>query len=296
MPESDSAAVGRIIANTINETARGDPDALASGIVAALAAAGYGIVPADGIEDTALGPQPFDKLTREMRPQDTYRDGRDCTFRTGEHGGDEPDNMPQTIKVTDAAGRWAIYVPLTRGGKIVVPRPYPETVSSNRAELRQLYRSPNGDSWSLASDPATGRAFVRHQANAPSGGQVTDIEISAFLSGPRNPEHEALLRLIGASILNPRGAEAEAEPPDVNARREWSDAELHELGNKGRGGERAIASTGASQAVRTGPVRPNAGVAITPGDGRGRWPDERPVNVATGFATERGSTGRDAPG
>ena len=93
---------------------------------------GYGIVPANGREDTALGPQPFDKLTREMRPQDPFGDGRDWTFRTGEHGGDEPDNMPQTIKATDTAGRWAIYVPLTRGGKIVVPRPYPETVSSNR--------------------------------------------------------------------------------------------------------------------------------------------------------------------
>jgi hypothetical protein len=85
-----------IIANTINETARGDPDALASRIVAALVEAGYGIVPANGIEDTALGPQPFDKLTREMRPQDPFGDGRDWTFRTGEHGGDEPDNMPQT--------------------------------------------------------------------------------------------------------------------------------------------------------------------------------------------------------
>jgi hypothetical protein len=42
-------------------------------------------------------------------------------------------------------GRWAIYVPLTRGGKIVVPRPYPETLSSNRAETRQLHRSPNGE-------------------------------------------------------------------------------------------------------------------------------------------------------
>ena len=30
MPESDSAAVERIIANTIKETARGDPDALAA--------------------------------------------------------------------------------------------------------------------------------------------------------------------------------------------------------------------------------------------------------------------------
>jgi hypothetical protein len=78
---------------------------VASRIVAALAAAGYGIVPANGMEDTALGPQPFDKLTREMRPQDPFGDGRDWTFRTGEHGGDEPDNMPQTIKASDAAGR-----------------------------------------------------------------------------------------------------------------------------------------------------------------------------------------------
>jgi len=91
MPEGHSADIERIIANTINETARGDPNALAARIVAALAGAGYGIVPANGIEDTALGPQPFDKLTREMRPQDPFGDGRDWTFRTGEHGGDEPD-------------------------------------------------------------------------------------------------------------------------------------------------------------------------------------------------------------
>jgi hypothetical protein len=112
-----------------------------------------------------------------------------------------------------------------------VPRPYPETVSSNRAETRLLYRSPNGDSWFLARDPATGSAFVRHQANAPSGGQVTDIELGAFLSGPRNPEHEALLRLIGASILDLPGAEADDEPAAENAGREWSDGELNELGN-----------------------------------------------------------------
>jgi hypothetical protein len=97
MSKGDISAVERIIANTINETARGDPDALAARIVAALAEAGYRIVAVSGIEDTALGPQPFDKLTREMRPQDHFGDGRDWTFRTGEHGGDEPDNMPQTI-------------------------------------------------------------------------------------------------------------------------------------------------------------------------------------------------------
>jgi hypothetical protein len=150
----EAPAVERIIANTINETARGDPDALAARVVAALAEAGCRIVPANGREDTALLPQP--------------------------------------------------------------------------TEMRQLYRSPNGDSWFLVRDPATGSAFVRHQANAPSGGQVTDIDLGPFLSGPGSPEHEALLRLIGASILNPLGAEA--EPLAVNTGREWSDAEMNALG------------------------------------------------------------------
>jgi hypothetical protein len=157
MSKRDSATVERIIANTINETARGDPDALAARIVAALAEAGFRIVAASGRGDTAL--------------------------------------------------------------------------ASQLAETRQLYRSPNGDSWFLARDPATGSALVRHQANAPSGGQVTDIELGAFLSGPRNPEHEALLRLIGASILDPHGAAADDEPAAVNTGREWSDGELNELGN-----------------------------------------------------------------
>ena len=116
-----------IIANAINEQARGDPDALAAEIIAALAGAGYCITPAT--EDTALGSQPFDELTPEMRPQDTYGEGRDWKFETLEHGGDEPDNMPQAIRATDTAGRWAVYVPLTRRGKIVVPCPYSETVA-----------------------------------------------------------------------------------------------------------------------------------------------------------------------
>jgi hypothetical protein len=156
MSECDSATLERVIANTINETARGDPDALAARIVAALAEAGFRIVAASGRGDTALARQ--------------------------------------------------------------------------LAETRQLYRSPNGDSWCLARDPTTGSAFVRHQANAPSGGQVTDVEISAFLSGPRNPEHEALLRLIGASILDPHGAEADGEAAAGNTSREWSGGELNELG------------------------------------------------------------------
>jgi len=58
-----------------------------------------------------------------MRPQDIHGDGRDWCFETSEHGEDEPDNMPQAIRATDAEARWAVYVPLTLGGKIVVPRP-----------------------------------------------------------------------------------------------------------------------------------------------------------------------------
>jgi len=68
-------------------------------------------------------------------------------------------------------------------------------------EKRELYSSPNGDRWFLSRDPASGRVFIKHEANVPSGGQSTDIDIGAFLSrGQRNPEHQALLRLIGTLV------------------------------------------------------------------------------------------------
>ena len=68
-------------------------------------------------------------------------------------------------------------------------------------ETRRLYRSANGDRWQLARDTASGRVFIRHEANAPSGGQVTDIEIGDFLSnGGHGPEHAELLRLIGTLV------------------------------------------------------------------------------------------------
>jgi hypothetical protein len=68
-------------------------------------------------------------------------------------------------------------------------------------KTREIYSSPNGDRWLLAYDSASGRVFIRHEANAPSGGQVTDSEIGAFLTrGPRNPEHQALLRLIATLV------------------------------------------------------------------------------------------------
>jgi len=119
MAENHISAVEWIIANTINEAARGDPAELATHIVAALERGGCHIAAiTPGTEDTALGPQPFDELTPEMRPQDPHGDGRDWTFETSEHGGDEPDNMPQAIAATDSQGRCAVYVPHTRGGTL----------------------------------------------------------------------------------------------------------------------------------------------------------------------------------
>jgi hypothetical protein len=66
---------------------------------------------------------------------------------------------------------------------------------------REIYLSPNGDRWLLAHDSDSGRVFVRHEPNLPSGGQVVDIEIGAFLVAVGNgPEKQELLRLIATLV------------------------------------------------------------------------------------------------
>jgi hypothetical protein len=66
---------------------------------------------------------------------------------------------------------------------------------------RPIYVSANGDRWLLAFDPDSGRVFVRHEPNLPSGGQVADIEIGAFLIAAGNgPEKQELLRLIATLV------------------------------------------------------------------------------------------------
>lgn len=68
-------------------------------------------------------------------------------------------------------------------------------------EARELYRSPNGDRWCLVRDFGSGRVFVRHEPNAPSGGRPSDTGIGEFLvRGGHGPEHQALLRLIGTLV------------------------------------------------------------------------------------------------
>jgi hypothetical protein len=62
---------------------------------------------------------------------------------------------------------------------------------------REIHRSENGDRWFLCRDDDS-RVFVLHQANVPSGGAATKIEIGDFLGRDRaGPEHQALVRLIG---------------------------------------------------------------------------------------------------
>ena len=64
--------------------------------------------------------------------------------------------------------------------------------------MREIYRSSNGARWLLARELDIGRVFVRHEPNLPSGGEVADIEIGAFLFAAGNgPEKQELLRLIG---------------------------------------------------------------------------------------------------
>lgn len=68
-------------------------------------------------------------------------------------------------------------------------------------EAVSLYRSPNGDHWSLMRDRESGYRFVRHEANPSSGGHVTDIALGDFLSmGGSGPEFAALHHLLDAEV------------------------------------------------------------------------------------------------
>jgi hypothetical protein len=48
-------------------------------------------------------------------------------------------------------------------------------------DRRELYRSPNGDTWFLGREPTSRHAFIIHQPNAPSGGRLSPIELGEFL-------------------------------------------------------------------------------------------------------------------
>ena len=82
-------------------------------------------------------------------------------------------------------------------------------------QTRELYASPNGDRWYLARYPDSGRVFVQHVPNAPSGGRPANIELADFLSrGGNAPEHQALVRLIGTLA---ESSDAESRAPGNDA-------------------------------------------------------------------------------
>jgi hypothetical protein len=64
-------------------------------------------------------------MAADKRPQDPQMDGTGLRFETMDHGGEYPDAMPQAIKLTDAAGRSCIYLPVTQNGKVVDSLGYP---------------------------------------------------------------------------------------------------------------------------------------------------------------------------
>jgi hypothetical protein len=70
-------------------------------------------------------------------------------------------------------------------------------------DRRELYRSPNGDTWFLGREPENGHAFIIHQPNAPSGGRLSHVELGTFLREGAGPEQQALLRLIGTLVEVP---------------------------------------------------------------------------------------------
>jgi hypothetical protein len=66
----------------------------------------------------------FAEMTPDKRPQDLHMNGAGLRIETMEHGGEYPDTMPQAIKLTDAEGRPAVYVPITQDGKVVDSQGY----------------------------------------------------------------------------------------------------------------------------------------------------------------------------
>ena len=60
-------------------------------------------------------------------------------------------------------------------------------------EMRDIYRSSNGDTWQLVPEVGSKGHIVRHTANPSSGGTVTDLSVEQFLAvNGHGPEHAAL--------------------------------------------------------------------------------------------------------
>lgn len=80
--------------------------------------------------------------------------------------------------------------------RMLRPRPGGEDILSNV----EIYRSENGDVWRLIRGGASDQATVCHEANALSGGHVTEIPIDEFLNrGGAGPEYAAVREALASS-------------------------------------------------------------------------------------------------
>jgi hypothetical protein len=71
------------------------------------------------------------------------------------------------------------------------------------ASGRELYKSSNGDRWLLHSE--AGAAYIIHEPNRSSGGNVSRSSPAAFLAAGNGPEQQALLSLIGDAARSDAG-------------------------------------------------------------------------------------------
>jgi len=81
-------------------------------------------------------------------------------------------------------------------------RVWTDPVTSERSDdavlrTEDIYSSSNGDRWQLVHDTVAGRIIVRHEANAASGGHLTELDLDEFMRrNGSGPEHAALRHLI----------------------------------------------------------------------------------------------------
>jgi hypothetical protein len=83
---------------------------------------------------------------------------------------------------------------------------------------RAFYSSENGDEWRLVRND-DGHVTIKHVSNIPSGGQVTTLELAAFLDHERHSPQNRSLHLLIATLVSgiPVISEAQGEADLLDA-------------------------------------------------------------------------------
>jgi hypothetical protein len=135
----------------------------------------------------------IESVERQMADEERLRNGAEL-YRTAAERSRTRADRDHLLDCAEGLARIADWIAANRA-----PRPSGAGARGrdDQLQLREVYASENGDRWLLARHAASGRVFVRHEANIPSGGHVTDTELAEFLSGPPgSPERVALVDLI----------------------------------------------------------------------------------------------------